>query len=424
MDYRMSEEEKDRVKILKISDDEEELNPEEIEELKGIIEEIPEDRGAKDEIASDEREESEDEGEEEVGNEENISSPDLNKAIIAEKEKQSSDIPLTIEEKAPKIENHIVPTEECWLIKRTKTGFTLPKELRDKIHMQQNFALVFEHHELAFYMINEEDIPKLKLIHKKEEPKPKEKGKGKRSKKKVEGPEPDWPRYFHFEVEDQEKVQDALESAFYKFAANPPSIGEGMNLIMYVLTSLSKNHKMNDARLRQTVIFFLCHIIEQFNQPQLIDFIQREILDDVESPYLYQICLNQLTYTSFIMKKPDKADEFITACVNMINKYDISEMYAIMDSFKHLIHILTPIEGTKIPKEDLSHVKSSLDVFGEKLEDFDYQVQYIEMLERMDFVEDAYSKAQLFLNRLEQDSPIRDAFKEIIRRIRKLPVEE
>jgi hypothetical protein len=446
----MSKEEKDRVEIVKISEDDEELDPEEIKELEGIIEEVTQESDGEDSIEEikpqqleeeeqdidDDEEELEDasieeglekEPREEVLSEDNqrnkeeipdekIETPNITSADLGEA--KGSETPSEpIEDKPPIITNHVVPTDECWLVKLTKSGgFTLPKELREKIHPQQNFALVVEGHELAFYMINEDDIPKLRLSKKKVEVKPKAK-KGKRGKKKREGPEPDFPRYFHFEVQEQDKVQDALESAFYKFAETPPAIGEAMNIIIYCLTSFTKNHKMNDSRLRQTVIFFLCHIIEQFNQPQLIDFIQREILDEIQSPYLYQICLNQLAYTSFIMEKPDKVNEFITQSLDVIQKYDKSEMYAIMDSFKHLTHTLTPIIGKKLSKEDLGLVKSSLDSYLDKLEDISYQIQYIEMLERMNFIDEAYNIAKVFMDKLEQESPLRDQFKEIRRRI-------
>ena len=97
-------------------------------------------------------------------------------------------------------------------------------------------------------------------------------------------------------------------------------------------------------------------------------------------------------------------------------------MYAIMDSFKHLIHTLTPIQGKNIEKEKLGHVKESLTAYVEKLEDFDYQVQYVEMLERMGFIEESYNTAKLFMDRLDEESTLRDSFKEIMRRIGNKPV--
>ncbi len=459
----MSEEEKDPVEIVEVSEEEEELSPEELKELEGIMEEIEEEDKEEtpveeqevepgeivevtNEVTPIEQQETETKESEEdnkEAKEETMKDSPLEKQepeIKEADEKPGEPVgevksptvttedlgggegaiaaPKPVEDKPPIITGHVVPQDECWLLKRNKTGFTLPKELRDKLHPQQNYALVLEGHELAFYMINEEDIPKLRLVRKKAEPKLKGK-RGKRGKKKKEGPEPDFPRYFHFELEDQGQIQDALESAFYKFAANPPAVGEAMNIVIYVLTSFIKNHRMNDSRLRQTVIFFLCHIVEQFKQPQLIDFCQREIIDEIKSAYLYQICLNQLAYTSFIMDKPEKADEFITLCVEVINRYDVGEMYAIMDSFKHLIHTLTPIQGKNIEKEKLGHVKESLIAYVDKLEDFDYQVQYIEMLERMNFIEEAYNTAQLFLDKLDEESTLRDSFKEIMRRIGK-----
>ncbi|MBN2156472.1 MAG: hypothetical protein JW776_10550 [Candidatus Lokiarchaeota archaeon] len=442
----MPEEEKEYVEIINIKKEggsEKDLDSQEIKELEQIIEEMGDgnenieefeeqvDNNLKENDLEEELEPDTSEEEENLEEEIKGSGKDPDPEETSEIEKtlpERSNKPNQEEEKKseqdipPAISSHIIPSEECWIIKRNKSGFTLPKELRERIHPNQNFALVHEHHQLVFYMINEEDIPKLNQFHKKAELKSSGRQKGKKSKKKNEGPEPEWRKYFLFELEDQERVQEALEAAFYKFATNPPTISEGMNLVIYCLTSFLKNHKMNDSRLRQTVIFFLCHAIELFNQPQLIDFIEREIIDEVESPYLYQICLNQLAYTSFIMEKPDKANEFIQKCIKVIDKYEVNEMYAIMDSFKHLVHTLTPIEGRKISKEELSIVKTKLDSYAEKLEDFDYQVQYLEMLERMNYIEEAYDKAKLFRDRLDEDSPLRDSFKEIMRRIGNKPV--
>jgi hypothetical protein len=98
-------------------------------------------------------------------------------------------------------------------------------------------------------------------------------------------------------------------------------------------------------------------------------------------------------------------------------------MYAIMDSFKHLIHTLTPIQGKNIKKEKLGHVHEALMAYVEKLEDFDYEVQFIEMLERMGFIEEAYDIARVFMDKLDPESPLRDQFKAIRRRIGKEPEE-
>ena len=59
--------------------------------------------------------------------------------------------------------------------------------------------------------------------------------------------------------------------------------------------------------------------------------------------------------------------------------------------------------------------------YQDKLEDNDYQVQFIELLERMQFTQEAYNAAKIFMDKLDPESPLRDQFKAIRRRIGKEP---
>lgn len=313
-----------------------------------------------------------------------------------------------------KLSGHTVPTEPGWHIKMNKTGFTLPKAFRENLHPDQDFFLVQKGYELHFYMINEEDIPNLDLVKKKKQKSGKGKRKGK-SAKKPEGPQPEWGKYFLFEFEENNKVQEILDSAFKKFAFIPPNIQEGMDIIKYILVSFIKSSRMNDARLRQTVLFFLCDIVEKFDLPNLVDFIKEKIVNEIKSRYLYQLALNQLAYTSFKTKRYEKAQEFILASMKDIEKYTESETYAIMDSFKNLVVKLTRNVGFLIPQDQLLPIRDSLKEYLVKMEDKDYKIQIVDLLDRMGFTDEAYNIAEEILNSLPEESTSREEIKEIMK---------
>ncbi|MCP4764028.1 MAG: hypothetical protein GY870_19805 [archaeon] len=324
------------------------------------------------------------------------------------------------------IMGHTIPNEPSWHLKRNKTGFTLPKEVREKISDDQNFALIVKENELHFYMINEEDIPKLNLIKK---PKSKEgrgtkKGGRKRRKlvKEPEGPQPEWGKYFLFQFEDSDKVQDVLETAFEQFASTPPDLEEGMKRIKYALTSFMKSSRMNDSRVRQTIIFFLLDVVDKFKQPNLIDFIKDKIIMDVKSRFLYQLSLNQLAYTTFKMHRYEKAQEFITMCLEDIAKYGESEMYAIMDSFKNLIIKLTREVDFLIPQEQMIPIKDSLNAYFNQMDDNDYKIQLVDLLDRMHFIDEAVDKAKQIYDSLPEESQTREEVKDIIKNLESKPI--
>lgn len=174
---------------------------------------------------------------------------------------------------------------------------------------------------------------------------------------------------------------------------------------------------MNDARLRQTILFFLCDIIEKFDLPNLIDFIKEKIVNEIKSRYLYQLGLNQLAYTSFKMKRYEKAQEFILASMKDIEKYTESETYAIMDSFKNLVVKLTRNVGFLIPQDQLLPIRDSLKEYLVKMEDKDYKIQIVDLLDRMGFTDESYNIAEEILNSLPEESTSREEIKEIIKNL-------
>lgn len=327
-----------------------------------------------------------------------------------------------------KLEGHVIPTEPCWHVRRNKTGLTLPKEIRDTISDEQDYALVVKDTQLIFYAINEEDVPKLSLIRKskpKEESEKKEGAKGGRKKRTIakepEGPQPDWGSYFQFEFEEQEKLKTVLQTAFDKFAAKPPILQEAMEAIKYSLVNFMNSNRMHDARIRQSVIFFLLDIVEKFDQPNLIDFIKDKIIGEIKSKFLYQLCLSQLAYVSFKVKRYEKAQEFIDLCLKDIATYTESENYAVIDSFKNLIIKLTRGVTFLIPQEQFVPIKNALMPYVNKMEQ-DYKIQIVDLLGRMRYIDDAVSLANKIMENLQEDSQTREEIKNLIKELEKKPI--
>ncbi|MHA1728060.1 MAG: hypothetical protein ACTSWY_04950 [Promethearchaeota archaeon] len=322
------------------------------------------------------------------------------------------------DEKPNKLKEHEIPTEPCWHITRSKTGFTLPKEIRDNIiPYKQDCALVVKDNKLIFYMINPEDKQKLKLVKESRKLRNlKNKKKGRQKNSIPEGPQPEWGSYFLFEFENNNKIQEVLTTAFEKFATEPPNLEEGMNIVKYSLVSFLTT-RMNNARLRQAIIFFLCDVIEKFGQPNLIDFINEKIVGEIKSKFLYQLSLNQLAFTAFKVKRYEKAQEFIELCIKDIKKYNQSEMYAIMDSFKNCVVKLTKDIDFLIPQEYLLPIRNSLREYLDIMDDSDYKLQIVDLLARMQFIDEANNIAEDILKKLPEESPSRDEVKDLIKRL-------
>jgi hypothetical protein len=324
----------------------------------------------------------------------------------------------------PKPETFIIPNDPCFHVKRTKTGLTIPKEVRESIPDDQHFSMVVKDNQIIFYYINEEDIPKLNLIRKPSS-ESKKKGKGGRKKrrivKKPVGPQPEWGNYFLFEFENQDKIQEVLTTAFEKYANKTPDLEEGMRRIKFALTNFMTNQRMNDFRVRQAVSFFICDIAIKFNIPDLIDFVIEKIQPDIKSKFLKQLNLNQLIYTCFNLKQYEKVQELISQALETISKS--SEEYAIMDSFKNLVVRITRGVTFNVPKEYIEPIKDALITYYEQLDDFDYRIQIIENLERLEYKEEALDIANKIKSSLEEeDAASHETIDELIKSIKEKKV--
>jgi len=315
------------------------------------------------------------------------------------------------------------PEEEVFfedIIKKTKTGITFPKELRE--------TLFNEEKETFFRIIvpKEKDQIILKFLTEDEakESKPKTtttitpKTSDKRTSKKNA---PNWGEYFIYDFKSREKVQPILESAFYKFAETPINMEDAMGRIKYALVSFLSGIKSENAKLYFSVIKLLIDIIERFDQPNLIDWIFEKIVPNIESKFLYEQAVLELLEVSLKIKRYEKAELFIFYVLKNIDDYPRSELYNIFNSFKQLVKKVRFIERTD--KIDLL-LKEKLMEYGEGIEDTDYKIQIVEFLEDLNYIELAYSLAKAIQKSLPADSVKVSEIRKIVKRLYVAPITE
>jgi len=315
------------------------------------------------------------------------------------------------------------PEEEVFfedIIKKTKTGITFPKELRE--------TLFNEEKETFFRIIvpKEKDQIILKFLTEDEakESKPKTTTKitlKTSDKKKKKKNAPNWGEYFIYDFKSREKVQPILESAFYKFAETPINMEDAMGRIKYALVSFLSGIKSENAKLYFSVIKLLIDIIERFDQPNLIDWIFEKIVPNIESKFLYEQAVLELLEVSLKIKRYEKAELFIFYVLKNIDDYPRSELYNIFNSFKQLVKKVRFIERTD--KIDLL-LKEKLMEYGEGIEDTDYKIQIVEFLEDLNYIELAYSLAKAIQKSLPADSVKVSEIRKIVKRLYVAPITE
>ena len=322
------------------------------------------------------------------------------------------------------------PEEEVFfedIIKKTKTGITFPKELRDNLFNEEIeifFRIIVpkEKDKIILEILTEEDAENQIVKIKESKPKtPKRttpKTKDEATSKKIA---PNWGEYFIYEFKSREKIQPILESAFYKFAETPINMEDAMGRIKYALVSFLSGTKTENAKLYFSVIKLLIDIIERFDQPNLIDWIFEKIVPNIESKFLYEQALLELLEVSLKIKRYEKAELFIFYVLKNIDDYPRSELYNIFNSFKQLVKKVRFIERTD--KIDLL-LKEKLMEYGEGLEDSDYKIQIVEFLEDLSYIELAYRLAKDIQKGLPADSVKIGEIRRIVKRLYTAPITE
>jgi len=313
------------------------------------------------------------------------------------------------------------------VIKKTKTGITFPKELREALFDEDGevfFKLVVPSEKDKIILEILSDVEAKTLSEKVSEKKPKitkqasEKRKEKGTSEKIA---PNWSEYFVYDFKNREKVQPILESAFYKFAETPVNLDDAMGRIKYALVSFLTATKTENAKLYFSIIKLLIDVIERFDQPNLIDWIFEKIVPNIKSKFLYELALLELLEISLKTKRFEKAELFIFYVLRNIDDYPQSELYNIFNSFKQLVKKVRYIERTD--KIDLL-LKEKLMEYGEGVEDNDYKIQIVEFLEDLNYIELAYGLAKAIQKGLPPDSVKVGEIRKIVKRLYTAPITE
>lgn len=316
------------------------------------------------------------------------------------------------------------------VIKKTKTGITFPKKLRDSLFKDGKdtyFRIIVpnEKNKIILEIISEEDansISKELNLEKTKEVIKEQSEKVKKPEKEVAfGPK--WGDYFIYDFKSRDKVKPILESAFYKFAETPVNLEDAMGRVKYALVSFLTSTKTENAKLYYSVIRFLIDIIEKFNQPNLLDWIFEKIIPNIDSKFLYELALLDLVETSLKVKRWEKAELYIFYVLKNIDEYPSSEMYNVMNSFKQLVKKVKDVERSK--KIDLV-LKEKLMEYAETIikEDIDYKIQIIEFLEDLEYIELAYKLAKELQKNLPPESVRNDEVRKIVKRLYIAPITE
>jgi len=314
------------------------------------------------------------------------------------------------------------------IIKKTKTGVTFPKELRDMLFEEDEevffkMKIPNEKNKIILEILSNEEakIESAKIkSHKPKATIPKKQTSASKARKKS-ALAPNWGEYFVYEFKNQDKVRPILESAFYKFTETPINLEDAMGRIKYALVSFLTSTKTENAKLYFSVIKFLIDIIEKFNQTNLIDWIFEKVVPNIESKFLYEQALLELVEISLKSKRYEKAELFIFYVLKNIDDYPRTELYNIFNSFKELIKRVRHIERTD--KIDIL-LKEKLLEYGNGVEDNDYKIQIVEFLEDLNYIEAAYDLAKKIQLSLPADSLKLDEVRKLVRRLHNTPITE
>lgn len=328
-----------------------------------------------------------------------------------------------MEEREKKHEDGIFFEE---IVKKTKTGITFPKYLRENLFEEEKeifFKMVVpkKKDKIVLEILSEKQVKE--FLEEKKVKKPRSadlqaKKKPLKSKKSI-GPTPNWGKYFVYEFESKDRVLPILESAFYKFAETPINLEDAMGRVKYALISFLSSTKTENAKLYYAIERFLIDVISQFNQPNLIDWIFEKIVPNIESKFLYELAVLDLVEISLKFERWEKAELYIFHVLKNIDEYPKSEMYNIMNSFKQLVKKVKYVERSD--KIDIL-LKEKLLEYGKGVEDIDYKIQIVEFLEDLKYVEIAYDLAKKIQLSLPPESMKLEKIRQLVRRLHSAPV--
>ncbi|RLI61475.1 MAG: hypothetical protein DRO88_12990, partial [Promethearchaeia archaeon] len=180
--------------------------------------------------------------------------------VLKEKQNPKEDVKTAQTSEAIEKKRQL-PKNPVEILKLTKSGsITLPKSVRETCEEKQAFAFWKEGDTYMLFPVRDYEIPDLilaqnsksKASHKSKDEmegadgEKKKRRKKTRSKTKVPaGPQPELTKYFPFPLENQEKIQDAIEASFYKLTEVPPKIDEVIERIKYIALNYGTGKKTN-----------------------------------------------------------------------------------------------------------------------------------------------------------------------------------
>ena len=314
------------------------------------------------------------------------------------------------------------------VIKKTKTGVTFPKTIRDEMFGENEevfFRMIVpqEKDKIILEILSEDKVKELQESLKAKTPKtPRTPGQEKeKTPSKAKGPVINWSEVFGYDFERQDEVKDVLNSAFLKFAEKPINFEDAMGRVKYALINFLTSRKTDNAKLYFAVENFIIKIIEMFDQPNLIEWIFDKIIPNIESKFLYELALLELVEISLKTKRFEKAEIYIFHVLVNIDTYNESEMYNILNSFKQLVKKVRWSERTaKIDKL----LKEKLMEYGEGVEGVEYKIQIVEFLEDLDYIELGYKLAKEIQESLPPESIRIPEVRKLVRRLHTAPISE
>jgi hypothetical protein len=195
---------------------------------------------------------------------------------------------------------------------------------------------------------------------------------------------------------------------------------DAMGRIKYGLVSYLGSNNVENSKIYFSIVNFLCDVIEQFNQPNLIEWINDKIINNIKSKFLYEQALLSLVAISIQMKRFEKGIDFSKKILENIDTYPKSELYNIMNSFENLVKV---VSKDRSDLKIIEIVKEKLMEYLEGIEDIDYKIQIVEMLEELRFIEEAYNIANNILMNLPPESSRIEFIREIVKRLHVKPIE-
>ncbi|GAB4307264.1 MAG: hypothetical protein Kow0069_04660 [Promethearchaeota archaeon] len=312
------------------------------------------------------------------------------------------------------------------LVGLKKSGsVTIPKAVRDALSLDETsqFKLTVGDDRIVLEVLTPEEALRLKEdlgATKRTRARP---GGGTRApsrgggKKKGKGPVFEGGKYVEYPFPNQEQVLRVLEDAFSEAKSPNPDLEELANRVTLAVKAYSTGNRVENARLRYSVVLFLCDVAQTFGFHNLVD-VGVQLVEGMKSRFLVEQSLAKLAVT-VKGTKPERTAEFVAKILENVEKYDpTTEMYALVHSLES---VAKEFVRAGFPETFLEPIKEFLKKRVGNA-DRDYKLQVVEILERMHFIEEALAIANEVLMSMDPEAPGVDEVREIVKRLSETPI--